>query len=53
MQTHVWKLSPETESRQRCARNKRKLVTQALRDAYRRHVRDAMTRQAVRHALGV
>jgi len=53
MQTSSCKLPPETDSRQRCARNKRKLVTQVLREAYRRHVRDAMTRQAVRQALGV
>jgi methionine synthase II (cobalamin-independent) len=53
MQSPVWKFPLETESRQRCARSKRKLVTQALREAYRRHVRDAITRQAVRHELGV
>lgn len=53
MQTTVWKTSPpETDSRHRCAASKRKLVTQVLRDAYRRHVRDSMTRQAVKQALG-
>lgn len=52
MQTSSCKLPPETDSRQRCARPKRKLVTQVLRAAYRRHVRDSMTRQAVRQALG-
>lgn len=52
MQTTVWKHPPETEQRQRCARSKRKLVSQALREAYRRHVRDSMTRTAIRQALG-
>jgi hypothetical protein len=53
MQTTVWKATPpESDSRQRSARGKRKLVVQVLRDAYRRHVRDSITRQAVKQALG-
>ncbi len=52
MQTTVWKLPPENDHRQRCTPSKRKLVTQALRDAYRRHVRDSLTRMAVKQTLG-
>lgn len=52
MQTTVWKTPPDTDSRQRCARSKRKLVSQALREAYRRHGRDSLTRTAIRQTLG-
>jgi hypothetical protein len=42
----------DDENRQRCARKRRKYVAQALRAAYRRHVRDPLTRLAVKQALG-
>ena len=52
MQSIASKVPPESETRTRCARSRRKVVTQVLRAAYRRHVRDRFTRIAVKQALG-
>jgi len=52
MQTSEWKSPPANEPRPRCAPDKRRLVSQALREAYRLHSRDSFTRVAVRQALG-
>ena len=52
MQSPVCKLPQESDSRIRCARSRRKVVSQVLKDAYRRHVRDRFTRLAVKQTLG-
>ena len=52
MQSPVWKLPPDNEARSRGARSRRKVVNDVLKEAYRRHVRDRLTRQAVKQTLG-
>ena len=54
MKTHVWDnaigyQAPHSASRP--GRPRRKSIAQILREAYRRHVRDRVTRQAVKCCL--
>jgi hypothetical protein len=54
MKAHLWDSAigyPVPLSAARPARPKRKTVAQILRAAYRKHVRDADTRRAVRRCL--
>lgn len=51
MQSTASKVPQDSETRMRCARSRRKVVSQVLRAAYRRHVRDRFTRMAVKQAL--
>jgi hypothetical protein len=54
MKIHVWDHEVgffSTRLAASPARPKRKTVAQILRAAYRKHVRDAHTRQAVKHCL--
>jgi hypothetical protein len=54
MKAHLWDNAlgdPGSLSAARPARSKRKTVAQILRAAYRKHVRDADTRRAVKRCL--